>query len=477
MKDKLQNLFSQKKSELFDFFSRKKTEYELIRAGEVREESDIPKGNVDTDERSVVRFGVLTLVIGFGGFLLWAGLAPLDEGVPGTGIVSVDTKRKTVQHLRGGVVEKIEVREGDHVKAGDVLIRLNDTEVTAQLDIVRGQYYLTKAMESRLLAEREGRDAFAFPEDLVEAAKTLPRAAEALRAQSQLFSARRSALKSEMSTIDENISGLNNQTKGLQSLETGKKTQIDLINKELSSLRGLVEEGFVPRNKLYELERVLADLSGSRGESLAQMGRTQAAINEMKLRKLQRQQDYLKEVETHLAEAQKEGAANADRLHALQEEFERTIIKAPTTGHVVGLEVHTIGGIIRPGDRITDVIPEGDALIVEAQLPVNLIDKVHVGQLANMHLQLVLAGGAQPSIEGKVVQVSADRLTEPRSGMPYYSARIQITPNGEAEILKNKIKVQPGMQADIVVITGERTLLQYLLRPLMSRITSGMKEL
>lgn len=432
--------------------------------------------SVSTDERPVVRFGLLTLLIGFGGFLLWAGLAPLDEGVPGTGVVSVDTKRKTIQHLRGGIVETIEVREGDRVKAGDTLIRLNDTEIKAQFDIVRGQYAVVKAMESRLLAERDGLQKINFPEDLVAAAGSDSRTAEAIRSQSQLFAARKSALQSELGMMDEGVRGLEQQIIGLKSVESGKKTQIDLISKELNSIRGLADEGFVPRNKLYELERVLAELSGTRGGDLSQIGRAQASINELKLRKLQRVQDFRKEIETQISEVQKEVGTQSDRLKSLTEELERTVIKAPTGGAVVGLEAHTVGGVIRPGDRIMDIVPEGDVLVVEAQLPVNLIDKVKVGQSATMHLQIVLEGGAQPAIEGRVTQVSADRLTDQRTGNPYYSARIQITENGEAELRKYKIKTQPGMQVDVVIVTGERTVLQYLMRPLMSRINSGMKE-
>lgn len=431
---------------------------------------------MQTDERPIVRFGMWALAIGFGGFLLWSGLAPLDEGVPGVGVVSADTKRKTIQHLRGGVVDALLVREGSRVKMGDELVRLNDTDIKAQLDITRGQYFQAKAMEARLLAERDSRDRVVFDPLLVEAAGTEKRAEEAVRTQTQLFAARRSALKSELGTMDETIVGLNNQITGLRSVENGKKTQIQLIEREVQSFRGLVEEGFVPRNKLYELERVLADLSGTRGSDLAQIMRSEAGINEMKLRKLQRQQDYRKEVETLLSDVQKEVNAQADRLKALQEEFDRTVIKAPTDGYVVAMEAHTIGGVIRAGDRIMDIVPEGDVLIVEAQLPVNLIDKVQVGQLANIHFQLVLAGGVQPTIIGKVVQVSADRLTEQRTGMPYFSARIEITPEGQAEIAKNKIKVQSGMQTDVVVVTGERTVLQYLLGPLWSRLRSGMKE-
>ncbi len=234
--------------------------------------------------------------------------------------------------------------------------------------------------------------------------------------------------------LDETIAGFNNQITGLQSVQAGKKTQIELIEKELGSLRGLVEEGFVPRNKLYELERMLADLSGTRGSDLAQIARAQASINETKLRKLQRKEDFRKEVETQISEVQKDVGSRGDQLKALEDEFERTVIKAPTDGYVVGLEAHTVGGVIKPGDRIMDVVPEGDVLVVEAQLPVNLIDKVRVGQLANMHLQIVLGGGIQPVIEGRVARISADRLTDPHTGAPYYSARIEITPRGEEEI-------------------------------------------
>ncbi len=449
---------------------------EIIDVELIKPTPELTNSQVNTDEKPIVRFGMLTLIIGFGGFLLWSAIAPLDEGVPGTGIISVDTKRKTIQHLRGGLVESIAVREGDRVKTGDVLLRLNDTDIKAQLDITRGQYAVVKATEARLLAERDGKATVTFSPALLEAAKTHRRTAEAISAQGQLFAARKSALSSELGTVDESIVGLNQQIIGLQSIEAGKKKQIDLILKEANSYRSLVEEGFVPRNKLYELERVLADLSGTRGGDLAQIARAQASINEMKLRKLQRIQDFRKEVETQMSDVQKEVGNQSDRLTALTEEFERSVIKAPTDGTVVGMEAHTVGGVIRPGDRIMDIVPEGDVLIVEAQLPVNLIDKVRVGQLANMHLQIVLSGGAQPAIEGRVAQISADRLTEPRTGNPYYSARIQITENGEAELLRHKIQAQPGMQVDVVIVTGARTVLQYLLKPLMSRVNAGMKE-
>lgn len=435
---------------------------------------DLPK--VETDERKVVRFGYLTLALGFGGFMLWAALAPLDEGVPGIGVVSVDTKRKVIQHLRGGIVEAIHVRDGQKVKAGEVLVTLVDTEIKAQLDIASGEFWQMQATQARLLAERDSLPAPQFPSELIAAAAEDRRAKDAMDAQRQLFTARRQALQSEQGALDQTVTGLQQQIKGVQSVQQGKKTQIELIEKELGSLRGLVEEGFVPRNKLYELERVLAELRGSYGDTMATVARAQAAVSETRLRQSQRLQDYRKEVEGQLADVQRNVGGTGERKKALEEELERTVIKSPTDGAVVGLEVHTIGGVVRPGEVIMNIVPEGDLLVVDARLPINLIDKVRVGQLADMHINIVMPGGAHPVIEGKLTKVSADRITDPRTGEPYYAAIIEITPNGEQELRKYKVTPQPGMPTDVVIKTGERTLLNYLLNPLLSRMNFGFRE-
>lgn len=431
---------------------------------------------IDTDEHRVIRFGMLILGLGFGGFLLWAALAPLDEGVPAIGVVGVDSKRKTVQHLRGGIIKEILVREGDKVKQNDVLIRLNETEIKAQFDITSAQYAQMQATEARLIAERDELPQIAYPKELQGMAKTNERVAETIEAQSRLFTTRRAVLASEINATNESIRGLNDQIRGLQSIEKGKRTQIDLLNKELTSYRSLAEEGFVPRNRLYDLERVVADLSGTMGSDIAQIARARTAISELNLRKLQRQQDFRREVESSLADTQREVVSLRDKLTALADEYERTEIRAPISGYVVGMGVTTVGGVIRGGDRLLDIVPEGDILVIETQIPINLINKVHVGQLATIHFQIVLSGGASPAIEGKLMQVSADRLVDPHTGHPYYSARIGITPKGEEEMRKYKITPQPGMQTDVVILTGERTFLQYLIRPLFNRLALGMKE-
>lgn len=441
-----------------------------------RDDDEVITPNMDTDERRVVRFGMIILWLGLGGFFLWAATAPLDEGVPSIGVVGVDSKRKTVQHLRGGIVKEILVREGDQVKENDILIRLNDTDIKAQFDIASAQYAQTRAMEARLTAERDGAKTIDYPKDLLELAEQNPRVSETVQSQSRLFVTRKAVLESEISAINEAVRGLNDQIRGLQSVEKGKRTQIELLNKELNSYRSLAEEGFVPRNKLYDLERVVADLSGTMGNDISQIARARSSISELNLRKLQRQQDYRKEVESSLADVQRDSMSLQDKLMAISDEYERTEIRAPISGYVVGLDVTTVGGVIRGGDKLLDIVPEGDMLVVEAQIPVNLINKVHVGQLATIHFQIILAGGAAPAIEGKLMQISADRLLDPRTGHPYYSARVAITPKGEAEMRKHKITPQPGMQTDVVILTGERTFLQYLIQPLRSRLALGMKE-
>lgn len=438
------------------------------------EDSDLPP--LQTDTRPALRFGMIALVIGVGGFFLWSSLAPLDEGVPATGTVVVESKRKTVQHLRGGIIEEIKVREGDTVKAGDVLLRLNDTESRAQLDIAYAQLWSAWATYSRLIAEHRQQERLAFPGDLYKHQDD-PRAREAMQLQTQLFQTRRATLTSEIGILEENIKGLQEQVNGLESVQAGKKRQIELISEELNAFRGLAKEGFVPQVKVLELERLLADLTGSRGDDLANISRTRNAIAETKLRILQRRQAFMQEVETQLSDVQKEVASLKDRIKALEDEVIRAVVRAPTEGQVVGLEIHTLGGVIRGGDRIMDIVPQTDQLVIEAQVLPHLIDKVLIGMPADIRLSTITASTTTPVIEGTLITISADRLTDQRSGQPYYLGRIEVTKEGLLELARHHVQLQPGMPADVIFKSGERTLLDYLVRPLMNRIAGSMKEI
>ncbi len=430
---------------------------------------------VATDVRPVVRAGLLTLLLGAGGFLVWAGFAPLDQGITLPGVVNVDSKRKTVQHLRGGIVQEILVHDGDNVKSGQVILRLNNTQAKAQLGEVKSQYYSAKAMEDRLEAERIHAGTIKFSDELIQLKEAEPQVASSMMVQEQLFKTRRESLRSEISIFNENIAAQNAQIKGLESLAQSKSDQLKLVQEELGALRKLFGQGYVPRSRLFDLERAYADIQGTRSEDIGNVGRLKKSIGELRLRIVQRQQEFQKEVETQLSDLQRQSAALKERMIALQDEVVRTEIKAPNSGVVVGLNVHTVGGVIGPGEKILDIVPQDEQLVVEAQLMPNDITKVHAGLPTDIHFT-AFNQKHTPIIEGKVISVSADRLTDPRTGMPYYISRVVVTQNGMKELREKKLIVQPGMPADVVVRTGERTMLQYLVKPLTDRMSFSLKE-
>lgn len=417
-----------------------------------------------------IRIGWMVIVVGFLGFLVWAAWAPLDSGVTASGTVVVESKRKTIQHLTGGIVEEILVREGDRVRANQPLIRLNRTQIEAQLQITRNQLISDEAIIARLMAERSGGEP-RFDSDLL-ADKSNPVVREAIETQSVLFRSRKKALDGEQSILDSNIRGLNQQIEGLQALEQGKAEQMRLLREELESLRALFEKGYVPRNRIFELERAIADISAQRSGDIANIGRAQASLNEMQLRKLQSRQEFSKDVENQLTSVQKEASGLAERLAALEDELSRVEIRSPADGIVVGLRVHTIGGVVRAGEPILDLVPENDALIIEARVAPHLIEKVAPGLKALV--RFVALDTLNPVVEGEVIGVSADVLTDPQSGIPYYSARIRVS---QEELLKLRFdRINPGMPVDVVIKTGERSLLEYILKPLLSHMFMAFRE-
>lgn len=427
---------------------------------------------VKTDARSHTRLGWWIVIAGVGGFLLWASLAPLDKGVPLSGTVTVATNKKAVQHLTGGTVEAILVKEGDVVKAGDVLVRMNAVQAKANAEIARVQYFSARSAEARLIAERDGKRTIVFPPEL-EDVKNDPRVASNIRLQQQLFSSRQSAIQSELSALDENITGLVQQNKGLEESRDGKKLQLQFLKEQLDGMRDLAKEGYVARNRLLELERTYAQLSTAISEDISNIGRGQSQVSEFKLRRLQRQQEYQKEVRTLLTETQKEADGLANRLTGLDYDLQNVLLKAPVDGTVVAMNVFTHGGVIAPGFRLMDIVPSDDPLIVDGQLPVHLIDKVH----PNLPVELIFTAFNQnltPHVPGIVTQISADRLVDEKTGQPYYSLKARVAPEGMKMIAN--LQVRPGMPVELFVKTGERTMMNYLLRPVVDKLKMSMTE-
>lgn len=431
-----------------------------------------PTIGVDTDESRPMRWGMRAVVIGFGGFLLWAGLAPLDAGVTSPGTVVTASNRKTIQHMNGGTIDHILVDEGSKVKRGDLLIKLNDTDARAQLGIIETQFITAKAVESRLLAERTNSPKITYDPALQDYSND-PRAKQAEALQSQLFATRRANLKSELGVLGEQVAGLNEQLKGYESLKHSRQSQTRWVTDELNGVRDLAKEGYIPKNRMFQLERNAADISGGLADTVANIGRARNAIAETKLRMLARKQEYQKEVESQLTDIQKETQALAERLRSVKYAFDSMSIRSPINGIVVGLNIHTVGGVIQPGFHIMDVVPQNEPLIVESQISPELISNVKVGLLVDINFP-ALDRHTTPTIPGKVLTVSADRLTDQRTGMPYYLAQIKVTPQGMKMIGEQEIK--PGMPAAVVVKTGERSMLTYLVKPLFDRMHLAFKE-
>lgn len=431
-----------------------------------------PAGSAPSDTRRPLLIGMLVIVLGLGGFFGWAAFAPLDQGVPTQGTVVVAGKRKTIQYPMVGIVREILVREGDTVKAGQVLLKLEPAAARANRAAADAQYLMARATESRLLAEQAGAAQIGFHPDLLARASE-PEVELLLTTQRQLFRARRESLSNELAAMRENIAGLETQLNGVEQVQRERGEQIALYEQEVKALAPLVEEGLYARNRHQELRRQLAQAYAGRAEDLATAGRLRNQMAETRLRIAQRQQEYRKEVEGLLTDASREARAQAERVQAATEELERTEIRSPADGTVVGLSAHTVGGIVSPNAPIMDIVPEGESLLIETQIPPHLIKHVHTDLPAQLRFT-VLDPRHTPVVEGKVVTVSADLLYTARDNMPYYLARIEVPVKALADL--GYTNIQPGMPVDVITITGERTLLHYVFKPLIDRFSRGLKE-
>ena len=434
---------------------------------------DTNLADVDTNLKSPLRWGLMVLLFGFGGFMLWAGFAPLDAGVPAEATVQVFGNRKSVQHLEGGVIEELLVREGDRVQEGQVLLRLNPTRALAEQGVVSSQFIIAEATRSRLQAERDDAANVTYRPEFIQRFKEDPRFIEAARAQEQLFQTRREALEGEIAILRENLKGTEQHLDGLIKVQANRKSQIAFINRELAGVRDLAKDGYLPRNRMFELERDAAQLQAALSNDIVEAGRARNQIAELKLRILQRRQDYQKEVQSQLSDLQKEASALEDRLSALDYSVRETNIRAPITGMVQNLSVHTVGGVIGPGTLLMEIVPFDSEYIVEAQVPVQSIDKVYAGLAVDITFP-AFNQAKTPNIPDKVLTVSGDRLVDEITKMPYYRAQVEITPEGVEMLSGNQIR--PGMPASVTIRTGERTMLNYLLKPFLDRLDKSFKE-
>ena len=435
---------------------------------------DVTPLTVNTDAGAYAKLGWVVVLGGVLGFLLWASFAPLDKGVPLSGVVAKEGNRKAVQYLSGGTVQDILVKDGDIVKAGQVLVRMNDVQATSALQISMAQYVAARAAEARLTAELNGAKSVTFPKSL-EAYKADPRTQESMALQQQLFSSRQLALHSELDAMSETISGLTAQAHGLEESRDSKKAELGFLREQLDNSRDLAKEGYIPRSHLLDIERTYASVNGAISEDIGNIARAHSQITEQNLRRVQRTQEYQKEVRTQLSDVQKEADSLESRIKGQSFEVGNTEVRSPADGIVVATSVFTKGGVVAAGAHMMDIVPTDDPLVVEGQLAVNLIDRVHTG----LPVELVFSAfnsNKTPHIPGTVIQVAADRTVDERTGNAYYKVRARVTPEGSRLIAVKKMDVVPGMPVELFVKTGERTMMSYLLKPIFDRSKSALTE-
>ena len=451
----------------------KKSLTSSVQDAQVVRTSEDATSNASSDTSAVARTGLWVLGLGFGGFLLWAAFAPLDEGVPTQGMVTIDTKRKTVQHLSGGIVKEVLVHEGQQVKEGEPLLRLDAAVARANYESVRQRYLGYRAMQSRLFAEQAGNAAIDFHPD-VKAAMNDPLIKQQIVTQQQLIQARRAALAADLQGIEENIQGLKEQLGSYQNILVQRRNQLSLLNEELNNVRGMVKEGYAPRNRQLELERMVAESNAAIADLVGNSLRVNRQVAELGQRSMARKQEYRKEIESQLADITRETQSDAEKFVAVTADLDRMEIKAPANGQVVGLTVQTVGAVLQPGQKLLDVVPDNQSLLLEAHIPPHLIDKVQTGLPADIRFN-TFAHSPQLVVEGKVLSISGDLLVDPQNPQfAYFLARVQVTPAGMKTL--GARQMQPGMPVEIVIKTGERSLLTYLIHPLTKRMAASLKE-
>jgi len=427
-------------------------------------------------DRRLRRIGLAVVLVLLGGFGAWAALAPLSSAALGNGVITVEGYRKTVQHLEGGIVAALRVRDGDTVQVGQELLRLDDTQARAQLEVLRGELFQAAARAARLEAQRDGRPRIDFPPLLTDAARDT-RAGAAMRVQQQAFEARRRARDGEAALYQQQVAVLQSKARGLQAQLASRDALVRSWGAEREDYAALAAEGYAERQRVREMERNEAQSLGLRGEIAADLAGTELQVAETRLKIAQLDRELQREVAKELAEAQAELFALREKQRALEDTVARTVVHAPAAGTVLGLTVHTVGAVIRPGDRLLDLVPQAEKLVVEAQLSPRDIDQVRVGQSAEVRFPAF--GSRQlPRLEGRVVAVSADRLLDDTAGqkLPYFLGRVELSGPGLQALAQARLELRPGMPAEVLVHTGERTLLQYLLAPLRDVGARALRE-
>lgn len=440
-------------------------------------EPDVPQGPLDDPKRDI-RIGTGIVVFFFVILLGWAALAPLDAAVPAQGVIAVSGNRQAVQHREGGVVTAINVREGQRVNAGDVLVEMAAPDLRAQERALTSDYLINLAQRARLMAERAGQRDFAPPAEFASLSEEdRPLAAQAMQLQRAQLSARLNSMSAQQSVLGQRSAQLGEQQSGYSQQILSLREQQRLLADEIGGLRKIQEKGFASENRIRALERALADLKGREAAMTAEIARAGQGKGETRMQSVSIQSSALEQVATELRDTQARLSDVLPKLIAVREQLQRARVRAPASGQVVGLSVFTVGGVVSPGQTLMEIVPDNRTLVIQAQISPAAADDVYRGQTAQIRFVSV-NDQTLPLLSGTVQTISADSFNDEKSGQSFFRAEIEVPPEQLSKVrgALGRGDLRPGLPVEVLLNVRKRTALQYALEPLTRNFWRSLRE-
>lgn len=437
-------------------------------------EVSAPNVSLPLDDGPFRRLGMFVSVVMLGGFVAWASFAPLKSAVVASGKLVVESRNKVVQHLDGGIVADIYVKEGDMVKKGQPLLKLSEVQIQAQIDIINSQLWEAMANLARLTAERDGQEKLILSAEL-EALKSEPKMAQYLATQLELFKVRRQAFHSEQAVLKERVNQTKEQIQGLEKVLASERTRAHSLSQDVKDWQVLYEQQFADKVRLREMQRQLSELEGDISGKESDVARLKQSVSETERQMKLRQQEYLKEVTDQMRDAQAKQSESEARRAALQDQMNRIDIISPDDGRVVNFDVVTVGAVIEPRRVMMEIVPAEQQFAVMGQMDTMSVDQVTTGQKAEIKFT-AFNTNFLPVLYGQVQSVSADAVMDEATKMPYYKVKVIPDQSAVDELEKHNWQLVSGMPADVYIITKERTLMNYILRPIQMMFMRAFNE-
>lgn len=447
-----------------------------LRPAEQQQQYNTRQETIPMDTGRYIRIGTLILVLGFGGFSLWAVFAQLGSAVITQGEVVVESYRKTIQHYEGGIVQDIKVRDGDLVQQGDLLVQLDTTQWLGEMRSARQRMFSSLIELERLQHEQQLAPQITFSERVHQAVSELPDLEGVLAQQKRLFTARTEGYQKEQQTLSNRVQQALAVASGLKEQQQLLQQQINLLDQEQQAYATLQDERLGDGMRARELARQALSLRNEAARLQAEEARTRLQASEFEVQLANNQQNFQKDIGERLHNVQNSFFESQERFFVMRDRVERSAIRSPEAGYIVNMQLHTIGSVISPGQDIMDLVPKSDQFVIEAKVEVQDINSVYIGQQADIRFS-AFDQRTTPIIEGEVFHVSADRLIDRQTGVHYYLTRVRVTEQGHQDLGEQlRLRLLPGMPAEVMLRRESRTFMSYLMKPLVDSFARSFKQ-